>query len=75
MLVVNRGNEFENCLMEEFVDIHKASIHYITADILQSNGITARFHLTIIEHLRILRKRMESMNIKEQMTYALFFIL
>lgn len=71
MIVTDSGTEFKNGLVQEFLDTHKIAIHYTTPDNPQSNGTIERFHSTIIEHLRILRENKKSLNIKEQMPYAL----
>ena len=70
-IVADSGTEFKNGLIQEFVNMHKIKIHYTTPDNPQSNGIIERFHSTIIEHIRILRESKKSLNIKEQMPYAL----
>lgn len=71
IIVADSGTEFKNGLVQEFMDTHKIAIHHTTPDNPQSNGMIERFHSTIIEHLRILREKKKSLNIKEQMPYAI----
>lgn len=50
IIVSDNWTEFKNGLLQEFADTHEVTIHYITLENHPSNGMTGRFHSTIMEH-------------------------
>lgn len=55
MLTTDRGTEFTNQLVSEFLKLHKVQHHIIAAHAPNENGMIERFHNTLLEHLRLLK--------------------
>lgn len=51
----DNGSEFNNETVKELLKIHNIKIHFTTPIHHEGNAPVERFHLTLIEHLRILR--------------------
>ena len=51
--------EFNNTLVKELLENHKIKIHFTSSQHPQSNGMIERFHLTLVEHIRLLNNRAE----------------
>lgn len=73
MIIADNGGEFKNDLLQEFLQIHKVNIHFISSQHPQSNGIVERFHSTLIEHVRLFNNREDFKNehITTKVSYAL----
>lgn len=59
IIVSDNGGEFNNYLIKELMDVHKIKIHFTSTQNPSSNGITERFHSTLVEHVRLLGNRPE----------------
>lgn len=70
-IVTDNGTEFTNQLFLEFTRLHKINHHRILAHSPNDNGNIERFHLTLLEHLRLLRLQHKTEPIVNLMPYAL----
>jgi hypothetical protein len=71
VIVTDNGTEFKNNIVKEFASLHGIILHYITPLNPNSNGAIERFHSTLIEHLRILKKTKKETSILHLMPYAI----
>lgn len=69
--VTDNGPEFNSEVTKGILELHKIKIHFTTPHNPQSNGIVERFHLSILEHLRILRQNFPKDDINNLMQYAI----
>lgn len=70
-LVTDRGTEFTNQIVEEFLRLHKVNHHTTLAHAHNDNGMIERFHSTLLEHLRLLKIQYPNEHSKDLMKYAL----
>lgn len=70
-IITDNGTEFTNQLFMEFTRLHKINHHRILAHSPNDNGNIERFHLTILEHLRILKLQHRDEPIVNLMPYAI----
>src|SRR5436190_7783408 len=72
-IISDNGSEFNNKIVKKVLKLHKIQTHFVSIDNPNSNGIVERFHLTLIEHLRILnvQKEYSNLKLKEKEKYAL----
>ena len=54
-IVSDNGPEFTNQIFTEFTNLHKIHHHRTLPHTPNDNGIIERFHLTLLEHLRLLK--------------------
>ncbi|KAJ2952044.1 hypothetical protein O0L34_g4305 [Tuta absoluta] len=54
-ITTDRGTEFTNQIVAEFLKLHKIQHHTIAAHAPNENGMIERFHSTLLEHLRLLK--------------------
>lgn len=67
----DRGTEFNNELVKEFLGMQKIKIHFTTPGHHESNSPVERFHSTLIEHLRILKEKDKTKPVTELIPYAI----
>lgn len=70
-LVTDNGTEFTNQLFSEFTQLHKINHHRTLPHAPNDNGNIERFHLTILEHLRILKLQQKDESVVNIMPYAI----
>lgn len=70
-IITDRGTEFSNQMFSEFCKTHKITHHTTLAHAPNDNGNIERFHLTLLEHLRILRLQHRDESVINLMPYAL----
>lgn len=70
-LVTDRGTEFTNQIVSEFLRLHKINHHTTLAHSPNDNGMIERFHSTLLEHLRLLKVQHKNEHSKDLMPYAL----
>lgn len=70
-LITDNGTEFTNQLFAEFIQIHKINHHKTLPHTPNDNGNIERFHLTILEHLRILKLQQKDEPVINLMPYAI----
>lgn len=73
LIIADNGGEFKNDLLQEFLQLHKIDIHFISSQHPESNGIVERFHSTLIEHIRLFnnRENFKNEDIKSKVQYAI----
>lgn len=69
-VTADQGTEFKNLLIQEFFNLHKIKLHFISVNNPQSNGAIERFHSTILEHIRVLSVTQPDLNTNQLMVYA-----
>lgn len=70
-VITDNGPEFTNQLFQEFIKMHKILHHRICPNTPNENGMVERLHLTLLEHLRILRLEHRGELVTNLMPYAL----
>lgn len=70
-IVSDNGTEFNNQLFTEFTEVHKIIHHKTLPHCPSSNGNIERLHLTLLEHLRVLRLRNKNDPVTNLMPYAI----
>lgn len=70
-LTTDRGTEFTNQIVAEFLKLHKIQHHIIAADDPHENGMIERFHSTLLENLRLLKLQHRNEPAHNLVPYAL----
>lgn len=70
-LIMDNGPDLKSSALQEYLKIHKINIHYITPLHPNSNGPIERFHSTILEHIRILKRENNNLSILDIIPYAI----
>lgn len=70
-VVTDNGPEFNNQVISEFFNLHKIQHHKVAPHTPNENGIVERFHLTLLEHLRIFRISQKNESVRNLIPYAL----
>lgn len=70
-IITDNGTEFTNQLFMEFTRLHKINHHRILAHSPNDNGNIERFHLTLLEHLRLLKLQHKDEPIVNLMPHAI----
>lgn len=70
-LTTDRGTEFINQLVSEFLKLHKIHHHTTAAHAPNENGMIERFHNTLLEHLRLLKLQHCHEPVQNLVPYAL----
>lgn len=70
-LTTDRGTEFTNQVVAEFLKTHKIQHHTVAAHAPHENGMIERFHSTLLEHLRLLKLQRKNETAQNLVPYAL----
>lgn len=70
-IVTDNGTEFTNQLFAEFLRLHRITHHRTLAHSPNDNGNIERFHLTLLEHIRILKLTRKDEPVFNLMPYAI----
>lgn len=70
-IITDNGTEFTNQLFMEFTRLYKINHHRILAHSPNDNGNIERFHLTLLEHLRLLKLQHKDEPIVNLVPYAI----
>lgn len=70
-IVTDNGTEFTNQLFSEFTQLHKINHHKTLPHTPNDNGNIERFHLTLLEHLRILKLQRKNESVTNLIPYAI----
>ena len=70
-VITDNGTEFTNQLFMEFTRLHKINHHRVLAHSPNDNGNIERFHLTLLEHLRLLKLKHKDEPIVNLIPYAI----
>lgn len=70
-IISDNGTEFTNQILAEFFNLHNIHHHRVAPHTPNENGIVERFHLTILEHLRILKLSHKLESVMNLMPYAI----
>lgn len=69
-IVSDNGTEFKNHLLVDFCNLHKITLHFTTPGNSNSNSPVERFHSTLLDDLRCLRKENPQKNIETLIKFA-----
>lgn len=70
-IIADSGTELKNKVIQEALQTKNISIHYISVNHPQSNGVVERFHSTLLEHIKLLRNQFPKTKIDEIIKLAL----
>lgn len=70
-IVTDNGTEFTNQLFLEIPRLHKINHHRILVHPPNDNSNIDGFHLTLLEHLRLLKLKQKDEPVVNRMPYAL----
>ena len=70
-IITDNGTEFTNQMFMEFTRLHRINHHRILAHSPNDNGNIERFHLTLLEHLRLLKLQHKEEPIVNLVPYAI----
>lgn len=56
-ITADNGTGFKSDIIQQLLQLHKIKIHFITPYNPNSNGPIERFHLTLLEHIRLFKEQ------------------
>lgn len=69
-ITCDNGTEFNNNILRDFCKLHSITLHFTTPHNSNSNSPVERFHSTILEHLRCIKRQNPNNTIFENIKYA-----